>query len=213
MTLECAECGKRYRCKEALNRHRNNHTGVKRYICESCQVSFSRHDVLSIHLTRVHGKTFNRETATESHRQRCFKACNNCRKSKSKCDGNLTCSACADGGLACIYDNKSRRIFQQDNTPPVSGDRSPQTLIESLSLPDIDGFQKIWSDNGDWSWVFDDSYFVSATLLAAAQPLSSPGLPRVELTEHLSVPTVLSDEENLLDELINHAMIRYTSPN
>lgn len=246
--FECSECGKSYSSQEALNRHSNNHTGVKRYTCGTCKISFNRHDVLSRHQKKVHVRVNGSSNSAIFDRRRCIKACDRCRKYKSKCDGDDPCTACKNSDAVCTYDQKSRRNCRRmDNSvsttgvtpvPPtdsststdpaaVSSHPNPRSdtstppqhvgeLIGSLQIPDIGGLQDIWSETGDWSWILDGSpheldFFPDSNTIASL--LGATNTPIVSQAQSLRASPSSLNEEGVLDELIHHAMARYTRPN
>lgn len=90
--------------------------------CPECGRAFSRKDSLVRHL-KVHGSNAERGPLHRIVHDK-FRACNNCRKTKVRCPGNLPCARCEQLGQKCSYDKKRRR--------------STKTVLESPELISID---------------------------------------------------------------------------
>ncbi|TLS21486.1 uncharacterized protein PpBr36_10184, partial [Pyricularia pennisetigena] len=124
-TCDVEGCGRVYQRKEHLNRHKRDHDEVKSFECPACGAQFSRGDTLRRHMN-LHGPR-----AEGPLPARVAKACVNCHKSKTRCDGREPiCSPCADRGRDCAYpkrdgggggggggggsDNDARKVY-----PPI----------------------------------------------------------------------------------------------
>src|SRR5271168_1963325 len=101
----CDDCGKIYRTKDSLTRHRHNHDQVSQHICPFCSLTFSRSDVLSRHV-RIHYKG----------RRRSPRACLPCKLSKMKCNAAYPCSRCARSFQKCTYEAETEKS-SHDSTP------------------------------------------------------------------------------------------------
>jgi hypothetical protein len=99
---------------------------------------------------------------------------------------------------------------------------SPQQLGELLSplqTPDIGGLQNIWSETGDWSWILDGSphqqhpfdFLPESNTIVSL--LGGANGQMAAQTQSLDASSSPMNEETVLDELIQHAMTRYTRPN
>jgi hypothetical protein len=65
------------------------------------------------------------ETRSRKRKQRAVLSCNNCRRRKLKCDRELPCNRCIDGGVAeqCAY-GKDARNTERDNAHVLSTKRA-----------------------------------------------------------------------------------------
>lgn len=136
-TCEVEGCGRVYQRKEHLNRHKKDHDEVKSFECPACGAKFSRGDTLRRHMN-LHGPR-----AEGPLPARVAKACVNCHKSKTRCDGREpTCSPCADKGRECAYpkrdgggssggggDNDARR-----GSPPTSHPVEQVNVVQDAVL-------------------------------------------------------------------------------
>src|SRR5271156_5585546 len=101
----CADCGKSYRAKETLNRHRKNHSRQAEHVCEVCSVGFRRKDLLL-----RHSKIHQGDDSTSGHprdRQRIRQACDRCSRLKVKCNAEVPCSVCVRGDHRCTYTGRN----------------------------------------------------------------------------------------------------------
>ncbi|KIW00886.1 uncharacterized protein PV09_07639 [Verruconis gallopava] len=102
----CTYCGQSFTRDEHLERHILTHTNVKPFKCVTCHMSFARRDLLQRHYT-VHGRDQNNQegvspqTLVPKSAGRTPIACNNCAKTKTKCDKKFPCSRCAARNLKC----------------------------------------------------------------------------------------------------------------
>jgi hypothetical protein len=90
----CGDCGRSYRTKDSLTRHRHNHDESNLHVCPTCSLTFARSDVLSRHV-RIHHKG----------RKRSPRACIYCKAAKIKCDAGIPCSRCATASQTCKYES------------------------------------------------------------------------------------------------------------
>ncbi|KAL4938648.1 hypothetical protein BDV06DRAFT_231633 [Aspergillus oleicola] len=107
-------CTAQYRRKEHLTRHAKKHyTSTPRLTCEVCHKKFDRTDSLRRHrqLHTRHG---------EDVAPRTSKACDQCHRSKTRCDGGQPCGVCARRGGACTFDRLSKRNRENPGSMPLS---------------------------------------------------------------------------------------------
>ncbi|CAD5124463.1 DgyrCDS12744 [Dimorphilus gyrociliatus] len=64
--FKCEDCGMIFGVKAHLINHRRKHTGEKPYSCPICQVTFSRVDIVNIHLRNVHNSDIKLSTKDTS---------------------------------------------------------------------------------------------------------------------------------------------------
>ncbi|KAI6372904.1 hypothetical protein MCOR25_003589 [Pyricularia grisea] len=126
-TCDVEDCGRVYQRKEHLNRHKKDHDEVKSFECPACGAKFSRGDTLRRHMN-LHGPR-----AEGPLPARVAKACVNCHKSKTRCDGREpTCSPCADKGRECAYPKRDSGSTGGDgDVPKVS---PPPAPVEQPSI-------------------------------------------------------------------------------
>ena len=79
----CPECGKSYKAKETLTRHRKNHDATAQYTCHLCSSSFRRRDLLSRHVATHES----REDGQLRTRRANHSACERCLQRKLRCNG------------------------------------------------------------------------------------------------------------------------------
>jgi hypothetical protein len=117
--FSCSICGRTYKARETLNRHKNIHTAHFKHRCSECGIGFYRKDLLDRHckLHEPHDAT----RGQTQGRQRSQRACDRCRTRKMKCSSQLPCSACTKSGIQCSYTRKSDRISQQNGGPLPAG--------------------------------------------------------------------------------------------
>ncbi|TLD33470.1 hypothetical protein PspLS_00092 [Pyricularia sp. CBS 133598] len=145
-TCEVEGCGRVYQRKEHLNRHKKDHDEVKSFECPACGAKFSRGDTLRRHMN-LHGPR-----AEGPLPARVAKACVNCHKSKTRCDGREpTCSPCADKGRECAYpkrdgggsggggggDNDAPKV-SPPTSHPVDQVNTAQDAIMTMDSMDVD---------------------------------------------------------------------------
>lgn len=125
--FRCNECGKSYSTRGTLTRHSKNHGAIdgrdeNAHVCTLCHVSFRRRDLLTRHTRTVHGDStqspsngkVHRKFSTHATRRRRHTACDNCRASRSRCDGGQPCSLCtrlgdSGGDPTCRYRSSGSR--------------------------------------------------------------------------------------------------------
>ncbi|KAF1815376.1 hypothetical protein P152DRAFT_429286 [Eremomyces bilateralis CBS 781.70] len=144
----CGTCGKKYKSRDSLTRHRHNHEGGPHHVCPICHLNFRRRDLLQRH-SRIHD--------SEDGRRRGQRACARCKKAKAKCSGGTPCSSCLNADHPCSYEpdsetgrlsrrnyikeSKSRQIsVGRSETSPVGTIRSDtpssnSALIDQLTSP------------------------------------------------------------------------------
>lgn len=145
-TCEVEGCGRTYQRKEHLNRHKKDHDESKSFECLACGAKFSRGDTLRRHMN-LHGPR-----AEGPLPARVAKACVNCHRSKTRCDGREpTCSPCADKSRECAYptrdagagdgDDDFRRVEQSFAHGPLEG-TVPAPVVSnhhvSMEVMDVD---------------------------------------------------------------------------
>lgn len=95
----CPECGKSYRAKETLTRHRKNHESFSPYYCHLCSNSFKRKDLLTRHIATHESKDDGQLRARRANNS----ACQRCSLRKLRCDGLNPCSKCSGALEPCRY--------------------------------------------------------------------------------------------------------------
>ena len=105
--------------------------------CPECGRAFSRKDSLLRHL-KVHGSNAERGPVHRIVYSK-FRACNNCRRSKVRCPGQMPCARCEQLRQKCTYDQKKRSNSQSSTgrpstTPPDQVDTALPPL-ESILPP------------------------------------------------------------------------------
>ena len=95
----CPDCGKQYKAKETLTRHRKNHETSAQYTCSTCSNTFKRKDLLTRHIATHESK----ERGVLRARRANNSACERCSLRKLRCDGSTTCSGCARASEPCIH--------------------------------------------------------------------------------------------------------------
>ena len=96
----CQLCHKTYTSRNTLARHSRNHDSEKSSTCTKCGRAFHRADLLRRH-TAVHQQF-------RVRRQQTVIACQHCRRSKLKCNGQEPCSSCASRDQQCHYRQEAR---------------------------------------------------------------------------------------------------------
>ena len=167
--FSCQLCGRAYVTQNSLTRHSHNHGKDKSHACTECHVVFSRKDLLVRH-SKIHSSSDCVERPG-GRRLRCHTACVNCRRSRTKCDGDGTnpCTSCSNTNKECTFSATSHRVSEDirikehetchhESTLTEDGASQPSALDESFDfsaiLPpsdtvqplinmDEDGFQTI----------------------------------------------------------------------
>lgn len=117
--FSCNQCSRQYMSYSAYLRHEKSHDRNRWHYCETCNLSFSRVDVLRRH-EQIHSNT-NRN----GDRQRSVRACDGRRSNKVRCNGARPCHHCLQGGKKCSYLMKSSRPSAQgfaENSPDATYD-------------------------------------------------------------------------------------------
>ena len=110
-TLQCSTCGKTYNTQASLTRHAHNHREAPRHVCNICDVSFSRRDLLRRH-RRIHERAAEDQEAG-APRIRAHTACLGCRQARVKCvndPGRDACNACKKASRPCSLSSEPRRV-------------------------------------------------------------------------------------------------------
>ncbi|KAF2399933.1 hypothetical protein EJ06DRAFT_477606, partial [Trichodelitschia bisporula] len=102
----CPYCGNQFGRAEHLERHLLTHTNVKPFKCSLCHMSFARKDLRQRHLNTIHSNC--EDTSSSGNVNAMMKtternaiACENCARTKTKCDKSFPCSRCEAKGLSC----------------------------------------------------------------------------------------------------------------
>ncbi|KAJ6145748.1 hypothetical protein N7470_009643 [Penicillium chermesinum] len=147
----CDECGRQYTSRPAYLRHRKTHDPSKWYQCPVCRLKFPRMDVLNRH-QKLHGD--DGAITARDRRKRAVRACDECKKSKTRCDAARPCSACRMTDKKCSFLVKATRpsvramqTTETSNDMPLSGPMpesrpaqtfSAEVVIDHRSNPLID---------------------------------------------------------------------------
>ncbi|KAH8805338.1 hypothetical protein F5884DRAFT_444730 [Xylogone sp. PMI_703] len=112
----CEICGRSYSSQSSLTRHSHNHHKNRQHPCLICGVTFYRKDLLSRH-SQVHDNISQGDPrfgslAHSYKRRRCHTACDGCRQSRARCDGQVPCQTCVDSWRDCSYSRASLRISE-----------------------------------------------------------------------------------------------------
>lgn len=161
----CAECGRRFASSTSLNRHAKNHSSETSYVCPTCHVVFFRQDVLTRHV-KLHQTAVDEQDAMgdglprtrKRPRKRCHTACDRCRSSKTKCNGQKPCESCARHGKPCTFDDvarPSRRISRilSHEQPPPSPSSSSESLQTTIVATDTTAIEAVGHSNGGFEAV------------------------------------------------------------
>lgn len=119
---ECPICHRTYQARTPLSRHIHNHSPDhlgRRHACETCGVSFARRDLLSRHQNNNH-------SGYMSSRRRTHTACDQCRKARMRCDGQMPCSACQERSKSCRYTDGRSRLSKA--APRIRLDSMPSSI-------------------------------------------------------------------------------------
>jgi hypothetical protein len=110
--FSCHLCGRSYATQNSLTRHSHNHGKDKSHVCTECHVVFSRRDLLVRH-SKIHA-ILNVDQRPGGRRLRCHTACVNCRRSRTKCDGDGTkpCTSCSNNNKECTFSTTSNRVSE-----------------------------------------------------------------------------------------------------
>jgi hypothetical protein len=173
--FSCHLCGRAYATQNSLTRHSHNHGKDKSHACTECHVVFSRRDLLVRH-SKIHAASNNVERPG-GRRLRCHTACVNCRRSRTRCDGDGTkpCTSCSNTNKECTFSVTSHRVSEDirikdhdnshyDSTPTEDGAGHPSPLDESFDfsavLPSSDMAQPSGNiDEDGFQTVFDPTSF------------------------------------------------------
>ena len=134
-SLQCSTCRKTYNTQASLTRHAHNHREAPRHVCNICDVSFSRRDLLRRH-RRIHERAAEDQEA-EAPRIRAHTACLGCRQARVKCvndPGSHACNACQKASRPCSLSSDPRRV----STVLHDRRRQARDREESLDLDDVD---------------------------------------------------------------------------
>jgi Fungal Zn(2)-Cys(6) binuclear cluster domain len=158
--FSCHLCGRAYATQNSLTRHSHNHGKDKSHVCTECHVVFSRRDLLVRH-SKIHA-ILNVDQRPGGRRLRCHTACVNCRRSRTKCDGDGTkpCTSCSNNNKECTFSATSNRVSEDIRIKDHEISRYSSNSLEN---------------EADRQSPLDDSFDFSAVLQASdmAQPLRS----------------------------------------
>ena len=193
----CPECGKTYKAKETLTRHRKNHDPTPQYNCHLCSSSFRRRDLLSRHLatheTKDNGNLRTRATNNS--------ACERCFQHKLRCDGASPCDKCSAASEQCIYastawtqtgvtDGVQSDDAQFSTTlgmvaPGTTGSWAPQSQDQQqtanmnsawLGMDDLSLAEPMNIDSAtSWPWLYEQMYMQNES----AWPGYASSIPRL----------------------------------
>ena len=169
----CPECGKTYKAKETLTRHRKNHTTTSQYSCHLCDSSFKRKDLLTRHVATHESK----EDGQLRTRRANNSSCDRCSTRKLRCDGNTPCTNCADAEQQCCYQDTQRSMAgtsyetNNDKTAPDSSfigvslgsDTGVQSSWNNLDN-DVPYFDPLANDMATWPWMYEAMYMQNESL-------------------------------------------------
>jgi hypothetical protein len=143
--FSCHLCGRAYATQNSLTRHSHNHGKDKSHTCTQCHVVFSRRDLLVRH-SKIHAVS-NSEQRPGGSRLRCHTACVNCRRSRTRCDGDGTkpCTSCSNGNKECTFSAASHRVSEDirikehenshyESTPTDNGAGQQSSVDESFDF-------------------------------------------------------------------------------
>ncbi|KAJ6282729.1 hypothetical protein J3E71DRAFT_380240, partial [Bipolaris maydis] len=116
----CTICNRTYRNQNSLTRHSHSHRNTGKHKCRACGVVFYRRDLLTRHV-KLHpdqARTIDASRDTtgagdSGHcptRKRCHTACLRCRELRTRCNGQLPCTACQKNHAQCEYSRYSSRL-------------------------------------------------------------------------------------------------------
>ncbi|KAL9087064.1 MAG: hypothetical protein Q9159_003828 [Coniocarpon cinnabarinum] len=193
----CPECGKSYKAKETLTRHRKNHDATPQYACHLCPSSFRRKDLLSRHIATHESKGDGQLRARRLNNT----ACERCCQRKLRCDGQHPCDGCAAVADTCVYVDTSATAREVEEhaaiydpsayhspgdaatgssvgpwTPPSQTDYSSNVSTAWIGLDDLSltaGPMDI--DASSWPWLYEQMYMSNET----AWPGNATSVPRL----------------------------------
>src|SRR5436305_10332035 len=132
--FSCHLCGRVYATQNSLTRHSHNHIKDKSHVCNECHVVFSRRDLLVRH-SKIHAPS-NSAERPEGRRLRCHTACVNCRRFRTKCDGDGTkpCTSCSNGNKECTFSTNSHRVSEDIRIKEREMSRSQSNPMENVNV-------------------------------------------------------------------------------
>ena len=113
-----------YSSKNTLARHRRNHDTSKNHVCDTCNRVFRRADILPRHKLIHRTEATSPERVYKSRRAQAAFACEPCRHSKTKCDGQSPCNRCVRQDRPCQY--KQNPKFQLSSEARDTGEIKSQ---------------------------------------------------------------------------------------
>lgn len=133
--FSCNLCGRAYATQNSLTRHSHNHVKDKSHSCTECHVIFSRRDLLVRH-RKIH-ESSNSDRRPRGRRLRCHTACVNCRRSRTRCDGDGTrpCTSCSDANKECKFSVTSHRVSEDTRITEREHSQYGSTLAEDGANP------------------------------------------------------------------------------
>lgn len=198
----CQHCRRAYKTRSSLTRHAHNHSTAPEHVCEECGVSFARSDLLTRHRQNGHGQQDQaRDEERRSTRQRCHTACEPCRRTRARCDGNAPCHSCQAADRHCHYADNGRRVSKVLR-------RRRHAQSPSLPHADVNVGDDLYGQahgQGDEAAPLSPPIDVSAHVHTQAQsgPLSPPETRPVDA--RLSPPSSEEHPHGLPDTPANHA--------
>ncbi|KAJ5338062.1 hypothetical protein N7452_004790 [Penicillium brevicompactum] len=103
-------CNASYQRKEHLRRHQIKHSQQQVFPCSNCDREFARRsDTLRRHVWQHHG--------IKKPSARAQRACESCRATKSRCQGDQPCSECLRRGIECSF--KDQRDEEKEASAPL----------------------------------------------------------------------------------------------
>lgn len=183
----CTLCQREFTTKGSLHRHQQNHQRTREYACSVCNLSFLRQDLLTRH-SRIHQ---NEHLESQAGRIRSRKACEPCRRARTKCNSSLPCERCETRNEECIYaegstnTRTSRDLGLLEASPPATAGSSLTTYavgsegyedstlrggdpfgLDTTSLPTLPMNQTSFSPLAtSWLWLHEDTFLQSAVSL------------------------------------------------
>src|SRR5271155_2800167 len=127
----CSVCGRKFGRGEHLRRHASAHGTVKPFQCNFCQKRFAR-KYFPLFLSNSRDVLYRHYACCEVARAQSSlpkietrRACDRCKKFKSRCSGGIPCERCRQASHVCTISKVSR---QSETIPELSqDDRSPTT--------------------------------------------------------------------------------------